>query len=78
MFIIVKCIGVYININCVSLMEVGDKNIKIISDIGYVFLNFWLMKIFGIYSWINVKKKKKMLKICFGSFLVFDEVDEVE
>lgn len=61
----------------VSLMEVGDKNIKIISDIGYVFLNFWLMKIFGIYSWINVKKKK-MLKICFGSFLVFDEVDEVE
>lgn len=62
----------------VSLMEVGDKNIKIISDIGYVFLNFWLMKIFGIYSWINVKKKKKMLKICFGSFLVFDEVDEVE
>lgn len=50
MFIIVKCIGVYININCVSLMEVGDKNIKIISNIGYVFLNFWLMKIFGIYS----------------------------
>lgn len=46
--------GLYIYILCmfsfVSLMEVGDKNIKIISDIGYVFLNFWLMKIFGIYS----------------------------
>lgn len=57
-------------------MEAGDKNTKIISDIGHVFPNFWLMKISGNYSWINAKKK--MLKTCFGSLPVSDEADEVE
>lgn len=59
-------------------MEAGDKNTKMISDIGHVFPNFWLMKISGTYSWINAKKKKKMLKTCFGSRPVSDEADEVE
>lgn len=78
MSITAKCIGVHTNINCASLMEAGDKNTKIISDIGHMFPNFWLMKISGTYSWINAKKKKKMLKTCFGSLPVSDEADEVE
>lgn len=78
MSITAKCIGVHTNINCASLMEAGDKNTKIISDIGHVFPNFWLMKISGTYSWINAKKKKKMLKTCFGSLPVSDEADEVD
>lgn len=76
MSITAKCIGVHTNTNCASLMEAGDKNTKIISDIRHVFLNFWLMKISGTYSRINAKKKK-MLKTCFGSLPVSDEADEV-
>lgn len=54
MSITAKCIGAHTYINCMllfaSLMEAGDKNTKIISDIGHVFPNFWLMKISGTYS----------------------------
>lgn len=78
MSITAKCIGVHTSINCASLMEAGDKNTKIISDIGHVFPNFWLMKIYLVPIAELMQKKKKMLKTCFGSLPVSDEADEVE